>query len=235
MRSPAREGPARQEGGKNHGSGTEPFTTPFTVCSRGTRRRSARVPRRLLRGRRSVAAGCGPERLGSRTPRCRADGTPRHRAGAILLGRQQPAQETYDRIPVRYLLDHGRSRRTLSDAVELRGDGGCDAAPAPDERVFDGSCGIGPFLAMIVAYMFECFLAEAAATPEPTMRTLLQAAQARAAQWAAGHVFGCDMISAVVVTPHPNDCAQSGFAVVSTDRCDHPDHENPLQISEQVK
>ena len=83
-------------------------------------------------------------------------------------------------------------------------------APAPDERVSDGSCGTGTFLAMTAAYMFERFLTDPGTTPETATREQLQAAQARTAQWAAEHVFGCDMNPALVVAARMNVLLTAG-------------------------
>ena len=83
-------------------------------------------------------------------------------------------------------------------------------APRPDERVFDGSCGTGTFLATTAVYMFERFLAEAGTTPDTATRDELQTAQARTAQWAAEHVFGCDMNPALVVAARLNVLLTAG-------------------------
>ena len=83
-------------------------------------------------------------------------------------------------------------------------------APKSDERVFDGSCGTGTFLAMIAAYMFERFLTEADTAPHGATREQLQAAQARTAQWAVEHVFGCDMNPALVVAARLNVLLTAG-------------------------
>ena len=77
-------------------------------------------------------------------------------------------------------------------------------APGPDERVFDGSCGTGTFLATTAVYMFERFLAEAGTRPDTATRNDLQVAQARTTQWATDHVFGCDMNPALVASARLN-------------------------------
>ena len=82
--------------------------------------------------------------------------------------------------------------------------------PGPDERVFDGSCGTGTFLATTAAYMFKRFLAEAGTKPKTATRDELQVAQARTAQWAAEHVFGCDMNPALVVAARLNVLLTAG-------------------------
>jgi len=82
--------------------------------------------------------------------------------------------------------------------------------PKPDERVFDGSCGTGTFLATSAAHMFERFLADAETTPDTATREQLQAAQARTAHWAAERVFGCDMNPALVVAVRLNVLLTAG-------------------------
>ena len=82
--------------------------------------------------------------------------------------------------------------------------------PRPDERVFDGSCGTATFLAMTAAYMFERFLTETGTTLHVATREHLQAAQTRTAQWAAKHVFGCDMNPALVVAVRLNMLLTAG-------------------------
>ena len=84
--------------------------------------------------------------------------------------------------------------------------------PRPGERVFDGSCGTGTFLAMTAAYMFERFLTEAGTTPEVATREQLQVAQARTTQWAAACVFGCDMNPALVVAARLNMLLTAGHS-----------------------
>ena len=83
-------------------------------------------------------------------------------------------------------------------------------APGPDERVFDGSCGTGTFLATAAVHMFKRFLAEAGTTPDTATRDELRAAQMRTAQWAADHVFGCDMNPALVVAARLNVLLTAG-------------------------
>ena len=82
--------------------------------------------------------------------------------------------------------------------------------PGPDERLFDGSCGTGTFLATAAAYRFERFLEDAGTTPQTATREQLRAAQARTAQWAAGRVFGCDMDPALVVAARLNVLLTAG-------------------------
>jgi type I restriction enzyme M protein len=76
--------------------------------------------------------------------------------------------------------------------------------PEPDERVFDGSCGTGTFLAMAAAHAFERFLSRAGATPHSASAAQLREAQAHTAKWAKDHVFGCDMSPALVVATRLN-------------------------------
>ena len=82
--------------------------------------------------------------------------------------------------------------------------------PGPDDRVFDGSCGTGTFLAMAAAYRFERFLADAGTTPRAATRDQLQAAQARTARWAAECVFGCDLAPSLVVASRLNVLLTAG-------------------------
>ena len=71
--------------------------------------------------------------------------------------------------------------------------------PGPEDRVMDGSCGTGTFLAMAATHLFKRFLADGGTTPEGATQHQLRDAQERTAQWAAGHVFGCDMAPTLVV------------------------------------
>ena len=82
--------------------------------------------------------------------------------------------------------------------------------PGPEDRVMDGSCGTGTFLATAAAHIFERFLADGGATPEIATRDQLQDAQGRTAQWAAEHVFGCDMAPALVVASRLNVLLTAG-------------------------
>ena len=83
-------------------------------------------------------------------------------------------------------------------------------APGPNERVFDGSCGTGTFLATTAVHMFGRFLMEAGTTPDTATRDELRAAQTRTAQWAAEQVFGCDMNPALVVAARLNMLLTAG-------------------------
>ena len=76
--------------------------------------------------------------------------------------------------------------------------------PGPEERLFDGSCGTGTFLATAAAYRFERFLEDAGTRSHTATREQLQTAQARTQQWAAGRVFGCDLDPALVVAARLN-------------------------------
>ena len=82
--------------------------------------------------------------------------------------------------------------------------------PGPNNRVFDGSCGTGTFLAMAAAGRFERFLADAGTTAYAATRTQLREAQAQTAEWAAGHIFGCDMAPALVVAARLNMLLTAG-------------------------
>ena len=82
--------------------------------------------------------------------------------------------------------------------------------PAPHERVFDGSCGTGTFLAMAAAYRFERFLSDIGTTPHTATREQLRAAQARTAQWASERLFGCDMNPALAVAARLNVLLTAG-------------------------
>ena len=82
--------------------------------------------------------------------------------------------------------------------------------PGPDDRVFDGSCGTGTFLAMAAVHLFERFLTDVGTAPHEATRVQLQEAQARTARWAAEHVFGCDMAPALVVAARLNVLLTAG-------------------------
>jgi type I restriction enzyme M protein len=76
--------------------------------------------------------------------------------------------------------------------------------PASDERIFDGSCGTGTFLAMAAAHMFEKILRRGGAIPHSASASQLREAQAHTAAWAEHHVFGCDMAPSLVVATRLN-------------------------------
>ena len=76
--------------------------------------------------------------------------------------------------------------------------------PGPTDRVMDGSCGTGAFLAMAAAYVFEKHLARAATAPHAATPDQLGDAQARTARWAADYVFGCDLNPELVVAARLN-------------------------------
>ena len=76
--------------------------------------------------------------------------------------------------------------------------------PGPTDRVMDGSCGTGAFLAMAAAHIFEKHLADAGTTPHAATPDELGEARARTARWAADHVFGCDMAPSLVVAARLN-------------------------------
>ena len=76
--------------------------------------------------------------------------------------------------------------------------------PGLDDRVMDGSCGTGAFLAMAVAHVFEKHLDGAGKTPHTATPDQLRDAHARTTQWAADRVFGCDMAPSLVVAARLN-------------------------------
>ena len=76
--------------------------------------------------------------------------------------------------------------------------------PQPNDRVMDGSCGTGTFLAMAAAHIFEKYLAAAGSTPDVATPDQLRDAHSRTAQWAADRVFGCDMAPSLVVAARLN-------------------------------
>lgn len=76
--------------------------------------------------------------------------------------------------------------------------------PGPTDRVMDGSCGTGAFLAMAAAHVFEKHLARAATAPHAATPDQLGDAQARTARWAADYVFGCDLNPELVVAARLN-------------------------------
>lgn len=84
--------------------------------------------------------------------------------------------------------------------------------PGAEDRVFDGSCGTGTFLAMAAVHVFGRFLEDAGTTPHAATRTQLQEAQARTATWTAEHVFGCDMAPALVVSTRLNMLLTAGHS-----------------------
>ena len=76
--------------------------------------------------------------------------------------------------------------------------------PGPDDRVMDGSCGTGAFLAMAAAHVFEKHIEGAGAMPHAATPDQLRDAYAWTAQWAANRVFGCDMAPSLVVAARLN-------------------------------
>ncbi len=82
--------------------------------------------------------------------------------------------------------------------------------PGPNDRVFDGSCGAGTFLGMAAAHVFESFLSSAGATPHTATAQQLREAQAKTADWAREHVFGCDMAPSLVVAARLNVLLTAG-------------------------
>ena len=118
-----------------------------------------------------------------------ADSLPRSRTSAFRSG----ARSTMDGRQGRYPTPLNVARM----AVEM-------LDPGPDDRVFDGSCGTGTFLAMAAAYRFERFLEDAGTTPHAATPDQLQAAQTRTARWASERVFGCDLAPSLVVAARLN-------------------------------
>lgn len=82
--------------------------------------------------------------------------------------------------------------------------------PGLDDRVFDGSCGTGTFLAMAAAHVFERILAESSVTPHTASPSQLKKAQERTVKWASKHVFGCDMAPSLVVATRLNMLLTAG-------------------------
>ena len=82
--------------------------------------------------------------------------------------------------------------------------------PGPTDRVMDGSCGTGAFLAMAAVHVFEKHLARAGTTPHAATSDELGDAQERTAHWAADHVFGCDMAPSLVVAARLNVLLTAG-------------------------
>src|SRR5262249_43087852 len=82
--------------------------------------------------------------------------------------------------------------------------------PGPDERVFDCSSGMGTFLAMAAAHIFEKFLSRAGATPHTASREQLREAQSLTSNWATERVFGCDMAPLLVVATRLNMLLAAG-------------------------
>lgn len=82
--------------------------------------------------------------------------------------------------------------------------------PGPNERVFDGSCGMGTFLAMAAAHLFEKFLSGMGATPYTASPEQLRAAQDLTLKWAKERVFGCDMAPLLVVATRLNVLLAAG-------------------------
>jgi type I restriction enzyme M protein len=82
--------------------------------------------------------------------------------------------------------------------------------PGPDERVFDGSSGMGTFLAMAATHVFEKFLARLGATPYTASVQQLREAQELTAKWAQDRVFGCDMAPQLVVATRLNVLLAAG-------------------------
>jgi type I restriction enzyme M protein len=82
--------------------------------------------------------------------------------------------------------------------------------PGPHERVFDSSSGMGTFLAMAAAHLFDKFLARMGATPCSASAQQLREAQDLTARWAKERVFGCDMAPLLVVATRLNVLLAAG-------------------------
>lgn len=76
--------------------------------------------------------------------------------------------------------------------------------PSTDDRVMDGSCGTGTFLAMGAAHIFEKHLVDAGSTPHTATPDQLRDAHAWTARWVADRVFGCEMAPSLVVAARLN-------------------------------
>ena len=118
-----------------------------------------------------------------------ADSLPKSRTEAFRSGARSTMDGRQGRYPT--------PLNVAQMAVEM-------LVPGPRDRVFDGSCGTGTFLAMAAAYRFERFLEDAGTTPHVATRDQLQAAQAQTARWAAECVFGCDLAPSLVVAARLN-------------------------------
>ena len=124
-----------------------------------------------------------------------SDSLPRSRTSAFRSGARSTMDGRQGRYPT--------PLNVAQMAVEM-------LAPGSDDRVFDGSCGTGTFLAMAAAYRFERFLADAGTTPHGATRDQLQTAKARTARWAAECVFGCDLAPSLVVAARLNVLLTAG-------------------------
>jgi type I restriction enzyme M protein len=82
--------------------------------------------------------------------------------------------------------------------------------PEPDERIFDCSSGMGTFLAMAAAHLFEKFLFRMGTTPYAASPEQAREAQELTSTWAQEHVFGCDMAPALVVATRLNVLLAAG-------------------------
>ena len=118
-----------------------------------------------------------------------ADSLPRSRTSAFRSGARSTMDGRQGRYPT--------PLNVAWMAVEM-------LDPGPDDRVFDGSCGTGTFLAMAAAYRFERFLEDAGTTPHAATPDQLQAAQTRTARWVSERVFGCDLAPSLVVAARLN-------------------------------
>jgi type I restriction enzyme M protein len=118
-----------------------------------------------------------------------ADTLPRSRAMAFRAG----ARSTMDGKEGRY----PTPMNVAQMAVEM-------LEPGPNERIFDGSCGTGTFLAMAAAHVFDKLLSRLGATPHNATLAQLREAQELTSTWARENVFGCDMAPSLVVATRLN-------------------------------
>lgn len=124
-----------------------------------------------------------------------ADALPRSRTIAFRAG----ARSTMDGKDGRY----PTPLNVAQMAVEM-------LDPGPEERVFDCSSGMGTFLAMAAAHLFEKFLARMGTTPHAAAVQQLHEAQDLTAKWAKERVFGCDLAPQLVVATRLNVLLAAG-------------------------
>jgi type I restriction enzyme M protein len=82
--------------------------------------------------------------------------------------------------------------------------------PGPDDRVLDCSSGTGTFLAMTAAHMSETFIRQRGTTSEEAPPELLLDVQQQSADWAANHLFGCEIDPYLAATTRLNLLLTSG-------------------------
>ena len=103
------------------------------------------------------------------------------------------------------------------------------------DRVFDGSCGTGTFLAMAAVYRFEQYLADTGTTPDSATRDQLQTAQVQTARRTSECVFGCDLAPSLMVASRLNVLLTAGHPglIFRIDARTFPDGE--LEDREQAR